>query len=167
MAQPTAAFKSWLKDSTNMKLSSDASVLRLTKEGITNFESLTDFDKKSLERLPATISKAIDAIIVDVPNNINAEPAVPGANLSSISVRRLIVGDNSNLPVESRKCKLTYAEIVSASTAVQMQNKMIAAGRSPADEDRSPANQRTRDKENLVMSNSSLKRNNPVSLTST
>ena len=91
MAQPTAAFKAWLKDSTNMKLSSDASVLRLTKEGITNFESLTDFDKKSLERLPATISKAIDAIIVDVPNNINAEPAVPGANLSSISVRRLIV----------------------------------------------------------------------------
>ena len=91
MAQPTAAFKSWLKDSTNMKLSSDASVLRLTKEGITNFESLTDFDKKSLERLPATTAKPIDAIIVDVPNNINAEPAVPGANLSSISVRRLIV----------------------------------------------------------------------------
>jgi hypothetical protein len=58
MAQPTAAFKSWLKDSTNMKLSSDASVLRLTKEGITNFESLTDFDKKSLERLPARSFKS-------------------------------------------------------------------------------------------------------------
>ena len=78
-----------------MKLSSDASVLRLTKEGITNFESLTDFDKKSLERLPATISKAIDAIAADGPNNINAEAAVPGANLSSISVRRLIVAMNA------------------------------------------------------------------------
>ena len=78
-----------------------------------------------------------------------------------------IVGDNSNLPVEARKCKLTYAEIVSASTAVQMQNKMIAAGRSPADEDRSPANQRAAIKRDLIMSNSSLKRNNPVSLTST
>ena len=79
----------------------------------------------------------------------------------------VLVGNNSNLPVESRKCKLTYTEIVSASTAVQMQNKMIAAGKSPADEDRSPANHRARDKTNLIMSNSSLKRNNPVSLTST
>ena len=77
------------------------------------------------------------------------------------------VGDNSNLPVEARKCKLTYAEIVSASTAVQMQNKMIAAGRSPADEDRLPAIQQAHDNKDLVMSNSSLKRNNPVSLTST
>ena len=86
-----AAFKAWLKDSTNMKLSSDASVLRLTKEGITNFESLTDFDKKSLERLPSTCKESIDEIIADVPNNIGAEIEVPGANLSSISVRRLIV----------------------------------------------------------------------------
>ena len=43
------------------------------------------------------------------------------------------VGDNSKLPVESRKCKLTYAEIVSASTAVEKQNKLIAEGRLPAD----------------------------------
>ena len=58
----TQSFKAWLKASTNMKLSSDASVLRLTKEGITNFESLTDFDKKSMERLPATCKVAITAI---------------------------------------------------------------------------------------------------------
>ena len=70
MAQPTVAFRAWLKDSMNMKLSSDASVLHLTKEGITNFESLTDFDKKSLECLPATIKEPIDAIVADVPNNI-------------------------------------------------------------------------------------------------
>ncbi len=78
-----------------MKLSSDASVLRLTKEGITNFESLTDFDKKSLERLPATIKESIDAIAADPQNNIAAENAVPGATLSSISVRRLIVAMNA------------------------------------------------------------------------
>ena len=74
------------------------------------------------------------------------------------------VGDNSKLPVESRKCKLTYAEIVSASTAVEKQNKLIAAGKSPTDEVHSPARQST--KSEIVMSNSSLKRNNPVSLTS-
>ena len=77
------------------------------------------------------------------------------------------VGDNSKLPVESRKYKLTYAEIVSASTAVEKQNKLIADGKSPADDDRSPANQLARNKNDFVMSNSSLKRNNPVSLTST
>ena len=44
------------------------------------------------------------------------------------------VGDNSKLPVESRKCKLTYAEIVSASTAVEKQDELIARGRSPADQ---------------------------------
>ena len=43
------------------------------------------------------------------------------------------VGDNRKLPVESRKCKLTYAEIVSASTAVEKQNKLILEGRSQAD----------------------------------
>ena len=43
------AFKSWLKLGTNMKLSSDAAVLRLTYEGITNYDSLLDFDTKSIE----------------------------------------------------------------------------------------------------------------------
>ena len=37
------------------------------------------------------------------------------------------VGNNGNLPVESGKQKLTYAEIVNASTAVDYQNKIIAA----------------------------------------
>ena len=95
MAQPRAEFKAWLKASTNMKLSSDASVLRLTKEGITNFESLTDFDKKSIENLPKTCKENIKAITTDAPNGITAERAVPGANLSSISVRRLITAVNA------------------------------------------------------------------------
>lgn len=45
-------FKNWLKAGTNMKLSSDASVTRITHEGITNFDSLADFDKKSIKCLP-------------------------------------------------------------------------------------------------------------------
>ena len=40
----TAAFRSWSKDNTGMKLSSDAAVQHLLYEGINNFESLTDFE---------------------------------------------------------------------------------------------------------------------------
>mmetsp|Transcript_4425 Transcript_4425/g.6468 ORF Transcript_4425/g.6468 Transcript_4425/m.6468 type:complete len:119 (-) Transcript_4425:1609-1965(-) len=98
MAAPTAAFKGWLKNITNdMKLlSSDASVLRLTKESITNFEYLTDFDKKSLKHLPSTCKEKINAISADLVNGIVSKRAVQGANLSSISVRRLIVAMNAS-----------------------------------------------------------------------
>ena len=44
----TASFKYWIKASTNMKLSSDATVIRITYEGITNFKYLDDFDKKRI-----------------------------------------------------------------------------------------------------------------------
>ena len=78
-----------------MKLSSDASVLRLTHEGITNFAPLTDFDKKSIQFLPQICKNGIPAIAEDVANNIAAEGAVPGANVSSISVSRLITAVNA------------------------------------------------------------------------
>mmetsp|Transcript_29643 Transcript_29643/g.45321 ORF Transcript_29643/g.45321 Transcript_29643/m.45321 type:complete len:161 (-) Transcript_29643:1644-2126(-) len=79
MAQPTAEFKAWLKASTNMKLSSNGAVLRLTKEGITNFESLTDFDKESIESLLRTYKETTRAITADAPNGIAAESSIPGA----------------------------------------------------------------------------------------
>ena len=78
-----------------MKLSSDASVLRLTHEGITNFASLSDFDKKSIQLLPQICKNSIPAIVEDIPNNITAEVAIPGANVSSISVSRLITAVNA------------------------------------------------------------------------
>ena len=78
-----------------MKLSSDAAVLRILHEGINNFESLLDFDKKSIQALPATCKGGIAAIAEDVPNGIAAEAAVSGANISSISVRRLITAVNA------------------------------------------------------------------------
>jgi hypothetical protein len=86
-----ANFKNWLKSSPNMKLSSEAAVNRVIKEGITTFEDLTDFDKKSLERLPATCKDTVPRIVADRENGIIAEAEVPGANISSISVQRLIV----------------------------------------------------------------------------
>ena len=87
----SASFRAYLKANTGMKLLSDAAVIRITYEGISNFESLADFDKKSIESLPRTCKETIIAIAEDVPNGIAAEPEVPGSNLSSISVRRLIV----------------------------------------------------------------------------
>ena len=95
MAVTTEDFEGWLKNASHMKLNSKASVLRLTKEGITNFESLTDFDKKSLEGLPAICKSSIKAIAADAANGIVAERLVPGASLSAISVRRLIVAMNA------------------------------------------------------------------------
>ena len=55
----------WLKASNNMKLSYDRSVTRLMKEGITDFESLTDFDKKSIQDLQKTVKETIPAINAD------------------------------------------------------------------------------------------------------
>ena len=87
----TNAFKTWLKGNVNMKLSSDAAVTRVTYEGITNFESLSDFDKTSIEYLPRTCKATILAIPEDIPAGITAEAEVPGANVGTISVRRLII----------------------------------------------------------------------------
>ena len=91
MVNTSATFRTWLKGNPNMKLSSDASVLRLTHEGITTLDSLTDFDDKAIKLLPKVCKDGIDAIVADAPNGIAAEPAVNGANISSISVQRLIV----------------------------------------------------------------------------
>ncbi len=91
----TNAFKNWLKSNTGMKLSSDAAVTRLTYEGITDYRSLTDFDKKSLQSLPSICKETIPAIAKDHNNGIEAEAEVPGANLGSICVRRLIVAMNA------------------------------------------------------------------------
>ena len=91
----TASFKSWLKSNTNMKLSSDAAVTRITYEGITTYASLEDFDTKSIERLPAICKERIPEIVEDLAAGIAAAPAIMGANISSISVRRLIVAANA------------------------------------------------------------------------
>ena len=91
MVVVSAGFRSWLKASTNMKLSSDASVVRVTHEGITDFRSLVDFDKEALQNLPKVCKQGIDAIAADAANNILPKAEVPGANVSSISVQRLLI----------------------------------------------------------------------------
>ena len=74
-----------------MKLSSNAAALRLTHEVITSLNLLTDFDTKSIKMLPKVWKDYINAIVKDIPNGIAAENSVNGANISLISVQRLIV----------------------------------------------------------------------------
>jgi len=78
-----------------MKLSSDAAVTRILYEGITNFDSLSDFDKSSIEGLPETCREKIAAVTADATLNIAAEPEIPSANIGSISIRRLLVAMNA------------------------------------------------------------------------
>ena len=77
-----------------MKLISDASVLRLTHEGIDKFESLSDFDKKSIHHLPSTCKDSIPAIDAYTSNNVGANAFFAGESTSSISVSRLITSVN-------------------------------------------------------------------------
>ena len=95
MVNVAAGFRTWLKSATNMKLSSDAAVTRVTHEGLTNYDTLKDFDKDSILHLPKVCKETIAAIPEDLANNINAEPEVSGANVNSISVQRLIVASNA------------------------------------------------------------------------
>ena len=52
----TPALRSYLKTFPNMKLSVDSAVTRITYEGITDFDSLDDFDKYSIESLPKSLT---------------------------------------------------------------------------------------------------------------
>ena len=63
----------------------------MTYEGITNFASLTNFDKKSIESIPTTCRENTLAIKNDPESDITAEPSITGANRSSIAICQFIV----------------------------------------------------------------------------
>ena len=85
----TDAFKAWLKANNNIKLSSNAAVIRTTYKGITTYTSLKDFDTKSIESLPATYKVTILVITEGVVVGITTEQEILGANISSISLQAL------------------------------------------------------------------------------
>ena len=90
----TQAFKEWSKSSNKMNLSSDDSVIRLAHEGITNFASLSDFGKKSIENFPTVCNNSVPTIETDVSSSIAAEALISGANMSSTLVHMLITAVN-------------------------------------------------------------------------
>ena len=95
MVTTSATFCSWLKSSTNMKLISDASVRRVTHEGITSYDTLVELYKAATKNLPRVCNKSIDAIAADIANNVQAEAAVLGAN---VPVERFALRQSLRLP---------------------------------------------------------------------
>ena len=77
-----------------MKLSYDGSVLSITYEGLTDFQSFTDFDSDSINSLSKACSKNIDGIIADIPNGISSKNTVTAMNTSTISIQQLVVATN-------------------------------------------------------------------------
>ena len=67
----------------------------VTREGITSYDTLVEFDKAAIKNHPRVCKGSIDSISADIENNIQAEAAVPGANVSSISFQWLIVAANA------------------------------------------------------------------------
>ena len=78
-----------------MKLSSDASVLRIIYEGLMNFQSFMEFDHDSIESLSKSCSNNIDRIVAGVPNVIASKNDVPGTKISTISICQLVVATNT------------------------------------------------------------------------
>ena len=88
MVVVAADFKAWLKGATGMRLNSNAAVKRIIAEGITSFDSLSDFDIKSIQGLPVVCREDIPAIAADAANGIEAVGQVRGANISTMSIQR-------------------------------------------------------------------------------
>lgn len=102
-----------------MKLSTNSAVTRITYEGITDLDSLMDFDKESIEALPRACARAIPAVDADADNNIEAEEAVAAGNISTISVHRLIVAAD---------CVRYYRDVGRTATIANMHYGNILAG---------------------------------------
>ena len=62
---------------------------------VTNFSSLSDFDKKSIKCLPSIYKNVTPTIKSDTTNNIIAESSIARANISSISVSSTIEAVNA------------------------------------------------------------------------
>ena len=90
-----AEFRTCLKSNNTIKLSSDASIVHITYESITNFVFLSDFDTKTIESLPTNCKEKIPDITDDPAAGITDETVVLTSNISSIAIFRLIVVDQS------------------------------------------------------------------------
>jgi hypothetical protein len=92
----TAAFRLYLKSSTNVKLNTDAAVNRILYEGVTSFASLRDFDADSIKTLSRNCRETIPAVTADPAAGIaNDEAEVPGTVISTQSIVRLTVVCNA------------------------------------------------------------------------
>ena len=78
-----------------MKLNSKLAVSRVLSEGITDFDSLSDFDKESLKALAKNCTQDILKVTADQGAGIEAEPAIKGTCISTVSSIRLLTACNA------------------------------------------------------------------------
>ena len=78
-----------------MKLNSKTAVSRVLSEGITDFDSLSDFDKESLKALSKNCTQDIPKVIADPEAGIEAEPVVKETCISTVSSIYLLTACNA------------------------------------------------------------------------
>ena len=78
-----------------MKLMTKVAVRRVLCEGITDFDSLADFDKESLKALSKNCMQDIAKVNADPNTCVEAEPAVKGTCISTTTAIRLVIACNA------------------------------------------------------------------------
>jgi hypothetical protein len=91
----TDDFKMLLQSADFMKLNSKIAVSRVLSEGITDFDSLSDTDKESLKGLAKNCTQDIPKVTADPAAGIEAEAAVKGTCISTVSTIRLLTACNA------------------------------------------------------------------------
>ena len=84
-------FLDWLKGPNGIKLNTDVATKRIVAEGFVSFDSFLDCDVKSIQALPGVCKADIPAIAADDRLGIEAHRRIPGANVNTVSVQRMIV----------------------------------------------------------------------------
>lgn len=88
MAQNTT-FANYLKQNTNIGLSTDAAVARVAHEGLDAYDSLLDFDPKAIKSLQTACKETVPAIIAADGQTV-VTAAIPGVHLPMRSILRLV-----------------------------------------------------------------------------
>ena len=91
----TEAFELFLQSNDCMMLNTKVAVKRVICEGITNFNSLADFDKESLKALSKNCVQDIAKVNADPDTDIEVEPAVKGKRISTTTSLRLVIACNA------------------------------------------------------------------------
>ena len=83
-------FATFLKQGVNIAMNTDALVNRVAHEGLNFFDSLLDFDEKSIKALQTACKEKVDAINADAALGIAAQAEIPGVSIPSKCILRLI-----------------------------------------------------------------------------
>lgn len=89
MAQQLS-WNNWLKQGTNIGLATDEAIERIRYEGLTDYDSLVDYDRKSILALQTACQQTIPAIPGATAADPPVRPQIPGVHVPMRSLLRLI-----------------------------------------------------------------------------